>query len=173
MGGKHVASVSHRLDQLEFNIAELSANPAEQHVDGPIEDITIAAVGRVQQIFAREHSSGPRHQCMQEIEFSGGQVQQPTARINTPPQSRLQLEAFETVFPGRMRNLARVILTTKHRADTGRKFARIEWLAEIVIGANLKTDDTVDVLLQCGEKNDRNKRVLGSHIPTDFQAGSI
>ncbi len=72
-----------------------------------------------------------------------------------------------------MPHLARVILTTKHRADTGRKLSRIERLAEIIIGADLKTDDTVDVLLQCGEKNDRNKRILGSHIPTDFQAGSV
>jgi hypothetical protein len=79
MSGKDVASVSHRLYQVEFNVAELSANPAEEHVDGPIEDIAIAPVGHVQQIFAREHPPGPRYQGMQEIEFGRGQVKQPAA----------------------------------------------------------------------------------------------
>jgi hypothetical protein len=48
MGGKYIASLSHGLDEPEFNVAELSANPAEEHVDRPIENIAIAPAGRVQ-----------------------------------------------------------------------------------------------------------------------------
>src|ERR1700739_3777795 len=72
-----------------------------------------------------------------------------------------------------MRNPAGVHLTTKHRADASCKLSRIEGLAEIIIGPNLKADDPIDVLLQCGKKNNRYKRVIGSHVPTDVQARSI
>jgi len=37
---------------------------------------------------------------MQEIEFRGGQVQQPAVRVEDPPQSWLQFEAVEAVFLG-------------------------------------------------------------------------
>src|ERR1700738_4238122 len=138
VGGKHVAAVSHRLDKLEFKVAELSANPAEQHVDGPVEDVAIAAVGRVQQIFAREHPSGSRDQRMQEIEFGRGQVKQPAAWVENAPQSRLQLETLETVFLGEMHDLVRAILATKDRPNTSSEFSRIERLAEVIVSANLK-----------------------------------
>jgi hypothetical protein len=147
VSGEDVAPVSHRFYQVEFNVAELSANPAEEHVDGPIEDIAIAPVGRVKQVFARQHPSGPRYQRMQEIEFGRGQVKQRAARVKNAPQSRLQLETLETVFPGRMHNLVCAILAAKDRSNASREFSRIEWLAEIIIGAKLKADYSVGVLL--------------------------
>src|ERR1700704_4833529 len=173
MRGKYIAAVSHGLDQLEFDVAELSTNPAEQHVDGAIEGIAVAAVGGVQQIFARQHPSGPRHQCMQEVEFGRGQVKQFTAGGKNAPQGRLQPETLETVFLGRMDDLVRAILTSEHRSNASCEFARIEWLGEIIVGADLKADDPVDVLFQGGEKNDRNVRVLGTHVPAYFQARSV
>jgi hypothetical protein len=67
-------------------------------------------------------------------------------------------------------DLRRLILTAKHGANPRRKLSRIERLAEIIIGADFKTDDPVDIFLQRSEKNDRNMRVIGSHVATDFQA---
>src|SRR5450756_2229157 len=107
---------------------------------------------------------------MQEIEFGRSQLQQPAARIEDPAQSRLQLETLETVFLRRTRNLHRLTLTAKHRANPGRQLSRVERLAEIIVGADLEADDPVDVLLQCGEKNDRNMRIFGAHVAADFQA---
>jgi hypothetical protein len=45
-----------------------------------------------------------------------------------------------------MHNLVCAILTAKDRANASREFPRIEWLAEIIIGPNLKADYSVDVL---------------------------
>jgi hypothetical protein len=47
MSGEDVAAIPNCLDQLEFLIAELSANPAEQHVNGAIEGIAITTLGDV------------------------------------------------------------------------------------------------------------------------------
>ena len=44
----------------------------------------------------------------------------------------------------------------QHRLDAGQKLARVEGLAEIIVGAELQTDDSVGLLGHGGEKDDGN-----------------
>ena len=55
----------------------------------------------------------------------------------------------------------------------GDQLARIERLAEIVVGADLKADDAVDVFLQRGQQNDGHVRALGAQIPADIEPRSV
>ena len=59
----------------------------------------------------------------------------------------------------------------QHGLDAGDQLARIDRLAEIVVGADLEPDDAVDVLFQRGEENDGNVGALRRSSPEP--SGSI
>ncbi len=61
----------------------------------------------------------------------------------------------------------------EHGAHTGDQLARIERLAEIVVGADLETDDAVHVLFQRGEQDDRHVRPLRPQVPAHIEARAI
>ena len=54
-------------------------------------------------------------------------------------------------------------------ADTGDKLARAERLGDIVVAADFKTEHPVDLIIACGQEQDRLFRGL-SDLPADFQA---
>jgi hypothetical protein len=47
-------------------------------------------------------------------------------------------------------------LPAQHSADPGQQFARIERLAEVVVGADFEPNDAIDILLQCRQQDDRS-----------------
>jgi len=60
-------------------------------------------------------------------------------------------------------------MPTQHRPHPGDQLARVERLAEIIVGADLKADDAVDVFFQRGQENDGHVRALGAQIPADIE----
>ena len=69
-------------------------------------------------------------------------------------------EADRLVFQrGSARGVARRT-AAEHRMDAGKQFARVEGFGDVVVGAELKTDDAVDVLAAGGEHDD-GRHVLG------------
>ena len=61
----------------------------------------------------------------------------------------------------------------QHGPHPGDQLARIERLAEIVVGADLKADDAVDVLFQRGQENDGHVRALGAQIPAHIEPRAV
>ena len=57
----------------------------------------------------------------------------------------------------------------EHALDARHELARVEGLRQIVVGADLETDDLVDVLVPGGQHQDRDVRAL-AHAAADLEA---
>ena len=64
-------------------------------------------------------------------------------------------------------------MAAQHGLDARDQLARIERLAEIVVGADLKPDDAVDVLFQRGQKNDGYVRALCPQVAAKIEARAV
>ena len=62
------------------------------------------------------------------------------------------------------------ILPPQHSADAGQQLTRVEWLGEVIIGADLEADDAVDVLSLCRQHDDGGKAWLCAQPARDRQA---
>ena len=58
----------------------------------------------------------------------------------------------------------------QHRVHAGQQFARVEGLAQVVVGADFQADDAVHVLALGREHDDRRAVVGGAQAPADRQA---
>ena len=83
---------------------------------------------------------------------------------------RIGGETLEAIELGLARRRRRLGAASKHGPHPGDQLARVERLAEIIVGADLEPDDAVDVLFERGEQNDRNVRALGAQIAACFEA---
>src|SRR5262245_56267938 len=70
--GEDVADAAHGLDQL-VAASDLLAQPADLHVDSPIERVGAPPSGPVHQLLAREHAIGARQKAAEQLEFGAGQ----------------------------------------------------------------------------------------------------
>ena len=59
-------------------------------------------------------------------------------------------------------------IALQDRADAGDQFARAERFGHIVIGAQFQTDDPVDLVIACRQKQDRHFR-RAAQVPADIQ----
>src|SRR4051812_36481721 len=70
-GREHVAAGAHRLDhggilRIAFDLAP---DAADQHVDRALERTGVAALGEIEQIFARQHTAGALAEGAQQVEL--------------------------------------------------------------------------------------------------------
>ena len=68
-------------------------------------------------------------------------------RVVEPPHGAIERPAGELVGPLRVGAVGtRVVAAAQHGADAGQQLARVERLAEIVVGAHLEPDDALDLV---------------------------
>ena len=110
---------------------------------------------------------------MSRIELGTGQHDIGAFRVDYAPGLRIGGEAGEAVsllFGGLRGGFA---MAAQHGLDARDQLARIERLAEIVVGADLKPDDAVDVLFQRGQKNDGYARALCPQVAAKIEARAV
>src|SRR5690606_3336187 len=104
----------------------------------------------------RQDAAWSIKKCDEQVELSTGQRNIFATWIDHRARGRIGDEPLEVVEACCARLRARIMTSTKYCTDAGNEFAWIEWLTEIIVSSDLKTDDPIDIFLQCRKKDDRN-----------------
>src|SRR5262249_13983412 len=147
---EQIAAVAHGRDQrLRRWIGglKLLAQPADGHVDGAVERIGAAPARPVEELVTREHASRPVDEAGEEVELGGGQGH--ARSIDSLDAARVEIddetaEAAAAPFAG-TRNSC--LGAPQDGADARQELARVERLAQVVVGAELEPDDAVDIIV--------------------------
>src|SRR5437879_1319493 len=152
-------------------IAEDLPQPADPHVDAAVERIGLAAPQQLGELGSREHAVGGGQQHGQQAVFGAAQgdrlarsVDEVAGRRVEPP--AVEHEAAHAVgarLTGRMGGPA------QHRLDAAEQLARIERLGDVVVGAELESDNAVHILAARGEHDDGHLRAA-AHVAAYRQA---
>src|SRR5262249_15299958 len=154
-------------------VVELAAEPAHQDVDRAVENVALAPAGEVEQLIARQHAAWPLQKRLEQIELSASQRDLLALGVGDAPLLRVCGKSGKAEDLRLGLNRQRFGAPTQHRADAGDQLARVERLTEIIVGANLKADDAVDILFQCRKENDRHVGAVGSEVAAHVEAGAV
>ena len=80
------------------------------------------------------------------------------------------LEAVDLLLSRQRRRFA---MAPEHGPHARDQLARIKRFAEIVVGADLKADDAVDVLFERGEEDDRHVGALCPQVAAKIEPGAV
>src|SRR5581483_9217803 len=139
-------------------VAELATELADVDVHRPRVAGEGVAPHTLEQLVAREHEAAVVEQLPEEVELLRRELDLLVGDVHLAPAGvdvevavldRLAL----AVAPLRRR-------TAQHRPDARDELPRVERLRQVVVGADLETDDLVDVLVARGQHQDRHVRVL-------------
>jgi hypothetical protein len=134
----------------------LGADVADMAVDGAVGDMNIAGIGGIQDQLAREHEAGSRHQRTQDREFERGQRNRFVRKTGG---SGICVDGEFTVFERfGFRRWRRDAGTAEDRIHPRDQFARAERFGYVVIAADLKAEDAVDLLVTRRQEQDRRLR---------------
>ena len=61
----------------------------------------------------------------------------------------------------------------QYGAHAGDQLTRVERLAEIIVGADLESDDAVDIFFQRGEQDDRHAGALGAKVAAKIEPRAV
>src|SRR5215510_12352723 len=131
-------------------VAQLLAQPADQDIDRAVEGLPIDSVGPRDDAVATQDLPPVAHQETEQLEFGGRQLERP---------------AVEPCGPGRPVDLNRagasdlcLVLrpTPQHRLHARHQLARLEWLRQVIVRAELEADDAVGDVAARREHDDRN-----------------
>src|SRR5204862_3636787 len=151
-----IADAADRLDD-RLAVLELLPQVTDVHVDGAVEGGGFAVIEVLHQGVAREHPPGGAHQQFQNVEFERSKVD-PLTRDDDLTGARIERDAVH-LDPAPGCRGARLV-APQDRADTRRQLAGVEWLGQVIVGAQLESDDTVDVLPARRQHNHRNFAAL-------------
>ena len=166
-----VSSVAGAADVLDLRVAaglelELAAQIADVRVDAAVVGHELAAERLLGQRLARDDLAGRAHQQLEHAEFRAGQ------RHGCAGDAHLvhagvqgDRSDLETSCDAPRRAAARA---AQYRANARHQLARIERLAEIVVGAELQADDAVDVVAARGQHQHR-RRMSGAELAQDIE----
>src|SRR5262249_10445187 len=155
----HVPLAVHGLDDLRRAriIAENLAQPADAHVDAAVERIGIAPAQQLCELRARQHAvAGPEQYSKQPI-LGAAQGHFPAVPVAEGARDGVEPPAAEAeaAYGVGARIAWCVSRATQYRLDSPEQLARVEGLGDVVIGAELESDDAIDVLATRGQHDDR------------------
>src|SRR5262249_15117039 len=108
-----------------------------------------------------------------EIELSASQLDLLALGVGDAPLLRIGGKSAEAEDLRLGLNRQRFGAPAKHGADAGDQLARVERLAEIIVGADFKPDNAVDILLQRRKENDRHVGAVGPEVAAHVEAGAV
>ncbi|MNH15090.1 hypothetical protein D3C79_746970 [compost metagenome] len=148
--------------------------PADQQVDGTVEDVGFATLGQVEQLLAAQHplrvvekhpeqaifGATQGHQGAFAVEqVAGGGIQAPLAEGE-------QAAAFADGQVGRQHAGA-----AQHGVDAGQQLAGRERLGQVVVGAHFEADDAIGLVVARGQHQHRRVAMLaGAQLTAQQQA---
>jgi hypothetical protein len=105
-------------------------------------------VCEVEKLLARQHAPGPIEKHEEQVEL--GACQFDRLSVETGHMARIWFgsKASEAIDAGAIDAWLAISTPAQNGTDARHELARIERLAEVVVGADLQADDAVDVLLQ-------------------------
>ncbi len=169
-----VAEAPHGLDERRLGGIRFDqlAQARNLHVDRAVERTEFAAACELHQLVAGKRRARVLHEHLEQREFAGSERQRFAVFRQA---ARAEIE----------RELAEVHDLLLARRRTGRlggggpaqhglyardKLARIEWLRQIVVGADFEADDAVDVVAFGRQHDDRHFVAEPAQAPADRQA---
>ncbi|CAM2169518.1 hypothetical protein BLAT2472_11146 [Burkholderia latens] len=171
---EHVAEAPDGLD--ETRAARIGfdqlAQARDLHVEAAVEHFVFAAARKLHQLFTRQRLARVTCEHLEHGEFAGGQ-RNLLAGLRQRARREVQREFAELEHLGgfrwRTRQLGRR-LAAQHRVNARDQFARVERLRQVIVGAHLETDDSIDILALRGEHDDRCAVVAAAQAAADRQA---
>ena len=162
-----VAEAAHRLDKpwRPGIVAELLAQLADVHVDHPVDDGLPMLVDPLEKLLPGEDPAAGSQQGPQKPELHCGQFQLPVVQGHPVP-GVVELQAAARQDFGARRFGSG---PAQNRLDPLDQLAGAEGFDHVVVGAQGESEDTVDLLLAGGQKQDRHRGDL-AQFATDFPA---
>ena len=122
-------------------------------VDRAVERFERLAGDGIHQLFTRQNPAGALRHRYQQVELIRSQRAFPAVE---PDGARVQID-LEPAEAEQARRARRQGLAAQYRAQTRQQFARLEWLAEIVIRAQFQADHAVHRIAFRRQHHDRNR----------------
>jgi len=137
---------------------DLGAQPLDVHVEGFRVPHVVAAPHPVDELPAGQHPARVAHQVFQEVELLERQRHRTTSHGDGVPLDiqayRSRLEHPSSPIPVELR----IHAPTQHCADPGDELPRRVRLCDVVVGAQLQTEDLVDLAVAGGHHDHRDAR---------------
>jgi hypothetical protein len=169
-----IAAIAHGLDHiLAAIVSQFPADSAHKNVDRTIERIRIASAGEVKQLFPGQQPSRPREQSVQQIEFGARQFDFLEVAVSDATPERFHFEACKFVDTIVCRRHPDILPPAQDSADSRDQFPRIEGFTEVIVGAELKSYNAIDLLLERRQQDYREGRFLRAQVTTHIQTGAI
>src|SRR6185369_11245504 len=139
-------------------VLDLVAQMAHMDIDRLlvlIERLIVAQ--QLEQLAARVDPTRPRSEVTEDLEFRGSERDPPRSALHAASlEVDEQIPVTNDAAPGSVREVS--VRTTKKRLDPTHQLAKAEGLGEVVIGAELETDDLVDLVVARGQDENRRLR---------------
>src|SRR5262249_47146531 len=142
---EHVADAPHSADDLRPTRIDLdlAAQPCNPQIDRPIERLHLSVRGDLEQPIPVQRAIGVLGKNFEKIIFARSESFL-AAVARTDKAALLEVENPPAQPHARASGRRTACHTPQHALDSGQELARIEWLANIVIGTGLKSHDTID-----------------------------
>mmetsp|Transcript_16163 Transcript_16163/g.30510 ORF Transcript_16163/g.30510 Transcript_16163/m.30510 type:complete len:366 (-) Transcript_16163:133-1230(-) len=184
-GREHIARAAHGLDEgrLLAVVLQALAQAADLHVQRAVQGPEVAAAGDLGEAAAVQHLAGVFHQQLEQLEVHARQRGGGAVGVGEPALQQVQREAVEVVearLPGPV-----LAGAAGDGLDAGQQLARVEGLAEVVVGTQLQADDAVGLVGAGGQHDDghlgaaahrlaqREAFGVGQHHVEDAQADLV
>ncbi len=127
------------------------------HVQTAVVQGQFAAQGQLRQFLLVQRLAGLAHQRFQQTAFGHGEGQ--FLLVDTDHAAhRAESQVAQFELAGRRHRMA----AAQHGAQAGGEFARVAGLCQVVVSAQLQTQNTVQRLAACREHDHRQVRVFGA-----------
>ena len=172
LAGEHISDTSLGLDDLRCARVglQLAAKAQNLNVDAAIEHVFVHS-GRLQKMLAAKRPLRRIEEGDKQRVLAFGQRDVRAVRIRKPSGAQIEPPAGKPIaaaFRLACRPGAGTLQPPNNRAHPRQKLAQVEWLRHVVVGAELKTDHTVDFIpTVAGDNNHRHIRTrpkLAQHI---------
>src|SRR3989344_2044756 len=166
---QHVAAAPHRLDVvLAAGVVELLAQLADEHVNDLELGLIHAAVEMIEEHLLGQRSALAQAQQFEHLVFLAGQMN----TLAAVHRRRVGVEIDDEV--ARLDDRLRVPLgATHHRMDAGDEFVAVEWLGDVIVGAQAETLDLVLDAGEAGEDDDRGFDLADTQIAEDIETRHV
>lgn len=137
-----------------LGLSKLLANIADVDVDDTIERAEFAAQNGLGQLFPGDNVASLAEKQFEQSEFNAGQIERILIQRGFP---RLWIES-NVAADERTCSRCCIRTTAKDGANACDEFARIEGFRHVVVCADLKAENSVNIFAACGEDEDRDWR---------------